>query len=402
VLAILPIAWIVVAGELRADVIVLNNGEQVEGSIVDATRNTVVVRRAIGGMRQMPIADIAEVRIDLAQGAPIAGRIVSWADGVHEVRSGGEVVRIREGRILSREPVQQASGQEPGGARARVEAPRTAAPAPEAPAARDLPAASAAGPKTAVEESAAAEPPAAEIPAEEPAARRAAAGGARERTGTADTPEGTAAAAPAAAGPSARENAAPAERAAGEARPRQTADRSGEATGRSSADDAAATAARAAEGTVAEKAAAEETAAGSAAAGSAAEPASDESRTAAALAAPEAGGEHEPVSVKATVDPAVAGPAGMIFKIELSRPAEQTVVLIYGTVDGTARAGQDYEARQGVVTLAPGTSSAEVHVPLIGHQAPRGDARFELFLAADPKVAEIADPRITATIPGDD
>jgi chitinase len=107
------------------------------------------------------------------------------------------------------------------------------------------------------------------------------------------------------------------------------------------------------------------------------------------------------VAVKASVEPAAAG-ADMIFKIELSRPAEQTVVLIYGTVDGTAKAGEDYEAQQGVVTLAPGSQSAEVHVPLIEHQPPRDEARFELFLAADPKVAEVVDKRITATIQGGD
>ncbi|MGH6885875.1 MAG: hypothetical protein ACREGK_07365, partial [Geminicoccales bacterium] len=71
------IAWIAVAGDLQADVIVLKNGESIEGSIVDATRNTVIVRRAIGGMRQMPIQDIEEVRIDLGQGAVITGQILS-------------------------------------------------------------------------------------------------------------------------------------------------------------------------------------------------------------------------------------------------------------------------------------------------------------------------------------
>jgi hypothetical protein len=120
------------------------------------------------------------------------------------------------------------------------------------------------------------------------------------------------------------------------------------------------------------------------------------------LPVPEAESGPEPVAVKASVDPVAAGADGMVFKIELSRPAEQTVVLIYGTVDGTAKAGQDYEAQQGVVTLAPGTTSAEVRVPLIEGQPPRDDARFELFLAADPKVAEVVDKRITATIEGGD
>jgi RNase P/RNase MRP subunit p29 len=322
-LALMLITWIAVAGDLRADVIVLKNGESIEGSIVDATRNTVVVRRAIGGMRQMPIEDIEEVRIDLAQGAPITGQILSWADGVYQVRAGGEVVHIRAGRIVTREVAQEASRQ----------APPAQPPGPEA--------------EPAVETAAPAAPA-----AEEPASARPAA-------------EATAAASPAA---------------------------------KSGADVNTAAESPAAESPAAESAAAEDTAAESAAA----EDTAVESRAAAVIPVPNAESDSEPVAVKASVDPAAAGAPGMVFRIELSRPAEQTVVLIYGTVDGTAKAGQDYEAQQGVVTLAPGTRSAEVHVPLIEHQPPRDEARFELFLAADPKVAEVVDKRITATIQGGD
>jgi RNase P/RNase MRP subunit p29 len=322
-LALMLITWIAVAGDLRADVIVLKNGESIEGSIVDATRNTVVVRRAIGGMRQMPIEDIEEVRIDLAQGAPITGQILSWADGVYQVRAGGEVVHIRAGRIVTREVAQEASRQ----------APPAQPPGPEA--------------EPAVETAAPAAPA-----AEEPAAASPAA-------------EATAAASPAA---------------------------------KSGADVNTAAESPAAESPAAESAAAEDTAAES----TAAEDTAVESRAAAVIPVPNAESDSEPVAVKASVDPAAAGAPGMVFRIELSRPAEQTVVLIYGTVDGTAKAGQDYEAQQGVVTLAPGTRSAEVHVPLIEHQPPRDEARFELFLAADPKVAEVVDQRITAIIQGGD
>ena len=132
------ISWIAIPGDLRADQIVLKSGESIEGSIVDATRNTVIVRRAIGGMRQMPIEDIEEVRIDLVQGAPIAGRILSWVDGVHEVRSGGEVVRIEAGRILSRERAQEVNRQAPRATTARIEEPALEAAPPETPAAEDV------------------------------------------------------------------------------------------------------------------------------------------------------------------------------------------------------------------------------------------------------------------------
>ncbi len=313
---------IAVPGALRADVIVLKNGESIEGSIIDATRNTVIVRRAIGGMRQMPIQDIEEVRIDLGQGAVITGQIVSWVDGVSQVRSGGEVVRIRAGRILTRERAQEATRQ----------APRALPPRPEE---------------------------------EEPAVATAAAS---------------------AAEPRAAEQAA-AERTVAEPRAAARTAAGSPAAGTSATESPSAES-RAEETTAAESTAAEATA--------------DRSPARGSSAGQQAERDGQAVAVKASVDPAAAGAADVVFKIELSRPAEQTVVLIYGTVDGTAKAGQDYEAQQGVVTLAPGARSAAVHVPLIEPQRPRGDTRFELFLAADPKVAEVVDPRITATIPGDD
>ena len=119
-------------------------------------------------------------------------------------------------------------------------------------------------------------------------------------------------------------------------------------------------------------------------------------------AAPKAEGESQTVAVKGSVGPAEPGAQSMAFRIELSRPAEQTVVLIYGTVEGTAKAGTDYEPQQGMMTLTPGTRSAEVQVPLIEHRPSKGEKRFELFLTADPKVAEVVDKRIIATIKGAD
>jgi Calx-beta domain-containing protein len=269
-LAILVVPWTGASITARADAIVLKSGEVVEGSLVQATRNTLIVRRAIGGMHQMSLHDIAEVRIDRAQGEPISGQLLSWADGVYQIRSGGEVVRVSEGRILSRAPLE-------------------AEPSPTPP----------------------------------PRAR----GG-------------------------------------------RTVD----------------TAAAAAQRIVATPVAAN--------ADIAAVPKAE------TIGARTAESDSQTVVLKASVDPAMPGTAGVVFTIELSRPAQQPIVLIYGTVDGTARAGTDYEPQQGVITLAPGTRSMQVRVPLIGHQRPRDESRFELFLAADPKLVEVADQRIAATIPG--
>ena len=113
-------------------------------------------------------------------------------------------------------------------------------------------------------------------------------------------------------------------------------------------------------------------------------------------------GQHESLAVRASVDPPEPGAESIVFKIELSRPAQQTVVLIYGTVDGTAKAGEDYEPQQGMMTLPPGTRSAEVRVPLLDGEPAAGEKRFELFLTADSRVAEIVDKQVVATIKGAD
>lgn len=300
VLAVLVIAWLSAPGGAHADTIVLKSGEAIEGSIIDATRNTVIIRRAIGGMRQMRFRDIEEIRIDLEQGEEITGEILSWIDGVYQVRSGDEIMRIRDGSILSRAPAETVAAQPA----------RTPPPRPEEAQPGDMAAAPAATEQTATEQATAEEAPQ-ETAAEEVGA---------EATAT--------------------------------------------------------------EGAIAKQRVAAATTTGE-------------------IAAQEARREGQPVVVRASVDRADAGVPSMVFRIQLSRPAEQTVVLIYGTVNGTAKAGIDYEPQEGVVSLAPGARSAEVRVPLIEHPRQKGDTNFELFLTADPTVAKVVDHRVTAAIKGD-
>ena len=65
-------------------------------------------------------------------------------------------------------------------------------------------------------------------------------------------------------------------------------------------------------------------------------------------------------------DPLVIEEAGVVqFRVSLSLPQRQMVSATYQTRDGTARAGEDYEAASGIVTLAPGTVEARIAVPLL-------------------------------------
>lgn len=306
--------------DARADTIRLKSGEEIEGAIVDATRNTVVVRRSIGGMRQMRIEDIDEVRIDLARGEEISGEFLGWADGAYQLRAGGEEVSVSEG-VISRQESRQATGQP-------MQEP---APGPE-----QQPAAVATAPESEQEP-----------PAVTTAARS-------ERR-------------PAAVAPASEAEQEPADGATAPEEPTAVATAS-----ESEQEPTAATTAAAA-------------------------PSASEEPT-----APRSEGDNRTVAVKGSAAPAGNGADGMVFKIELSRPAEQPVVLIYGTLDGTAKAGTDYQSQQGVITLDPGTRSGEVRVPLIKPRRSNGEKQFELFLIADPKVAEVVDKRIIATIQGED
>jgi len=373
----------------RADAILLTTGELLEGSIVDATRNTVIIRRAIGGMRQMRIRDIADVRIDLATGEAIAGDYLGWVDGVHRVRSGDEVVRISASRILTRERRHVEVSTEPPGTPPARALPPAQTPRPAAgPTVEPVASAAAVGEIGLAEAKRAGAARAERPPAPNAPARDAHAGAPTAAIPTTDLP---AAVAPAAVAPvvvgRARVAAAPATVAIAEIDP-----------------------ARAALGVVAavsEAAAAEvgptgiDPIGGNTAAVAPAEVSPAEAGASDAASAREVDSGGQLPAVSASVEPAAAGADGMVFRIELSRPAEQTVVLIYGTVDGTAVAGKDYEPQQGVVTLPLGSRSTDVRVPLIGDRRSR-EARFELFLTADPKVAEVVNQRISATIPAAD
>ena len=394
---------VAVSGEARAEVIVLKSGEVVEGSIIQATRNTVIVQRTIGGMRQMPIQDIGEVRFDLAQGLRFAGEFLGWADGVYEVRSGDQIIRISESGILSREPSQQTARllptrppvqQQSTAAAAPSTTERTAVPASErqnrsrAAAGQGSNAAAADAPRAAADQ--------AERLGDDAQAQAAVV---PQRQGS-DTEERTAAAPERQASDAEAEAAAVPQRQSSDEAPAAPASRKQAAA---KAENQAAAQRQSSAAAAAQRAAADDAERQSEPAAAAKNlAAADPQKPAAAGKQVAAVGDQGILAVKAYVDPPEPGARSMVFNIELSQPAKQTIVLIYGTVDGTAKAGEDYEAQQGMVTVAPGARSAEVRVPLIEGTPDDGEKRFELVLMADPKVAQVVDRRVIATINGAD
>ena len=371
---LLAAAVVVPSGDVRAERFVLKSGEVVDGSIIETTRNTVIIARSIGGMRQLPIQEIGEVRFDLARGQQVVGQFLGWADGVYEMRSGDEIVRVSESGILSREPGQQTARILATRPRGQQQSAAAAAPSTAAPEQRAEPAAPADSAEQTRSRTAAgarsdgaaaadvAERQERQAEAQTTAARESQPGGTEARAATARETL-TAAARQSQASETESQGAAEAEDEAAAERPSQPAADGQEAQGQAAAEA---------------------------------------ENQAAAGAEVAALGEQGILAVKASVDPPEPGARAMVFNIELSEPAKQTVVLIYGTVDGTAKAGEDYEAQQGMVTVGPGNSTAEVRVPLLEGAPEEGEKRFELVLMADPKVAEVVDRRVIATIKGDD
>lgn len=111
-----------------------------------------------------------------------------------------------------------------------------------------------------------------------------------------------------------------------------------------------------------------------------------------------------PISV-AVVGRAVAeGDSGsrfVTFLITLSAPSPGPVIVDFATADGTARAGTDYRARSGTVTIAPGRMRAGIVIQLAGDQLVEPDETFTITLS-NPMGATIANARALATIRNDD
>jgi hypothetical protein len=68
------------------------------------------------------------------------------------------------------------------------------------------------------------------------------------------------------------------------------------------------------------------------------------------------------------------------FTVSLNSTWAQTVTVEYATLAGSAIAPQDYLTRTGVVTIAPGTLTATLSVPLVEDETDEPDESFYLIL----------------------
>ncbi|MGI9434746.1 MAG: Calx-beta domain-containing protein [Geminicoccaceae bacterium] len=96
------------------------------------------------------------------------------------------------------------------------------------------------------------------------------------------------------------------------------------------------------------------------------------------------------------------GGEAVIFEFTLDPPAERPLVILYAATEDTAKAGEDFEAKSGVITFAAGSTRAEVQVPLIDDGRGEKQEQFHLFLSGDPETIHFTQRQIPAIISDDD
>ncbi len=102
-----------------------------------------------------------------------------------------------------------------------------------------------------------------------------------------------------------------------------------------------------------------------------------------------------------SVDEGDAGTGRMVFELGLSRASDETVTVGFSTADVSASAGADYTAVSGIVSFAPGETSAQITVQVIGDTSAETDESLRLNLS-EPQNAIIAGGYATGRILDDD
>jgi hypothetical protein len=90
-----------------------------------------------------------------------------------------------------------------------------------------------------------------------------------------------------------------------------------------------------------------------------------------------------------------------VFTASLSEASTRTITVNYSTQNDTAIAGTDYTATSGILTIAPGTTSQTIAVPIIGDHIDETDETFIVNLT-NANNATIGDNLGVGTISDDD
>ncbi len=106
--------------------------------------------------------------------------------------------------------------------------------------------------------------------------------------------------------------------------------------------------------------------------------------------------------IETLVDPVDEGSASVVFRFELDKPATRPLVVLYAATEASAKAGEDFEAKSGVITFSSGSTYAEVEVPIIDDDQGEETEKFNLFLSGDPKSIAFSQRQVAVTINDND
>lgn len=104
---------------------------------------------------------------------------------------------------------------------------------------------------------------------------------------------------------------------------------------------------------------------------------------------------HAPKSIQRWEDDGDA-----TIRVSLSKKAVQPVTVSYKTVDGTAKAGTDYEKRSGKVTIKKGRTTAKITIQLLDDQRVEPTEAFKVTLSSPS--TKPSKKTVTVTITDDD
>ena len=90
-----------------------------------------------------------------------------------------------------------------------------------------------------------------------------------------------------------------------------------------------------------------------------------------------------------------------LFRVTLSQASPLTVAVSYSTSDGTATAGADYDAQNGILRFLPGETSKDVSIAIRGDAADEAHERFSVHLS-EPIWALMGDADAQGTILDDE
>jgi methionine-rich copper-binding protein CopC len=96
-----------------------------------------------------------------------------------------------------------------------------------------------------------------------------------------------------------------------------------------------------------------------------------------------------------------SGVQTLSFEVRLSNAISEDVTVRYATVDGTATAGTDYTAKNGILTIPAGQTTATIQIPVLSDTIYELDETLTLKLS-QPTNAVLLTPQATGTILNDD